>query len=122
MKNDYPETVKLAQEAIESKQGRDTRIYDVRGKSTITDYFMITSAASSPQLKAISESVRVDLKKHGIRDHRMGGSPDSGWVVLDYMDVVIHLFLQETREYYSIEELWEAGDLSDLPAPPVPQS
>jgi ribosome-associated protein len=110
MTKDYPEIIKLAQEAIEDKMGRDIRIYDVRGKSSITDYFMVTSAASSPQLRAIAESVKVGLKEHGIHNYRVGGTPDSGWIVLDFLDVVIHLFLQETRAYYAIEELWEEAD------------
>ncbi len=110
MKKDYPEIVTLAQEAIEDKLGRDVRVYDVRNKSTVTDFFMIASAGSSPQLKAVSESVTVGLKKQGHTTYRKGGEPDSGWIVLDYFDLVIHLFLQETREYYAIEELWEETD------------
>ncbi len=109
-KTGYPEIVGLAVEAVEAKMGRDVKVYDVRGRSSITDFFLVASAASGPQLKAISESVSVGLKKNGIHAHRKGGEPDSGWIVLDYIDLVIHLFQQEKREYYAIEELWEEKD------------
>lgn len=96
--------------AIEDKLGNDIRIYDVRRRSSITDYFVVASAGSKPQLKAISEHVNVSLKKQGVASVRRGGEPESGWLFLDYVDVVIHLFLPETREYYAIEELWEGKD------------
>jgi ribosome-associated protein len=109
-KSKYPKTIELAVAAIEEKMGRDVLVYDVRGKSTITDYFVVASAASPPQLKAILENINGSLKEEGIRSYRRGGDPASGWLVLDYLDVVIHLFLQETRVYYAIEELWEEKD------------
>ena len=104
---EYPETVALAKQAIEDKLGQDVRIYDVRGKSSVTDFFMVASAGSGPQLRAIAEELTVNLKKSGIGAHRKSGDPESGWIVVDYIEVVIHLFLKETREYYAIEELWE---------------
>lgn len=110
MKKDYPEIVALALTAIEDKLGRDVRVYDVQGKSSVTDFFVIASAGSGPQLKAIEQSVNVCLKNNGIKSYRRGGDPDSGWLVLDYFDVVIHLFLDQTRKYYAIEELWEEKD------------
>jgi len=102
--------VKLITAAIEEKLGQDICIYDVRGMSSITDYFVIASAGSAPQLKAISEHINVSLKKQGIASTRRGGEPDSGWLFLDFVDVIIHLFLKETRAYYAIEELWEGKD------------
>lgn len=109
-KSKYPEIVTLAVSAIEDKLGKDVKVYDVRGKSSITDFFLVASAASAPQLKAISQSISVGLKQEGVMAHRKGGEPDSGWIVLDYIDMVIHLFLHEKRTYYAIEELWEGKD------------
>lgn len=106
-KDEQAGLVELITVAIEEKMGRDVRVYDVRGRSSITDCFVIASAGSAPQLKAISEHINVSLKKKGISSTRRGGEPESGWLFLDYIDVVIHLFLQETRAYYAIEELWE---------------
>lgn len=106
MNKEYPETVNLAVAAIEDKLGRDIKVYDVRGKSSVTDYYIVATAASSPQLRAVSEHINVSLKKLDIRSHRRGGDPESGWLVLDYIDAVIHLFTQEQRDYYAIEELW----------------
>lgn len=105
-KSEIPETVKLATSAIEDKLGRDIKVYDVRGRSSITDFFMVASVSSPPQLRAVAEHLNVSLKKEGVMAHRKGGDPESGWIVVDYIDVVIHLFLQEKREYYAIEDLW----------------
>ena len=76
---DQPKAVALAQEAIEDKLGRDIEIYDVRGRSSVTDYFMIASAASVPQLKAIGESIGASVKSAGSIPHSKSGEPESGF-------------------------------------------
>jgi ribosome-associated protein len=100
------EIARRAREAMLSKKGSDILIIDVRGISTMTDYFMVVSGGTSPQLKALSNAVIKDLKADGVTCYRRSGVPDDGWVVLDYGDVVMHIFLRELRDYYAIEELW----------------
>ena len=91
---------------IEDKKGQDLVILDVRGLSSVTDFYVITTGTSSPHLKSLAEELMVRLKEDNIRCYRQSGTADSGWVVLDYVDVVIHLFSPEQRDYYALERLW----------------
>lgn len=84
---------------LEDGKAVDVKIYDVRGKSGFTDFFVVATGAAAPHLKAL---VR-DLPKA----NRVSGEPDSGWVVADYIDVVVHVFSAEARAYYALEKLWE---------------
>ncbi len=81
-------------------------ILDVRGLSTVTDYYVIATANNKPHLKALAGEVEESLEKEGTRAFRVGGTPESEWVVVDYFDAVIHLFTANTREYYGLESLW----------------
>lgn len=88
---------------------------DVAEHSSITDYFLVVSGSSPPHLKALFQVVQRDLKDRDVRCHRKSGTPDGGWMVLDYIDVVIHIFLEELRTYYAIEELWNQAPRVALP-------
>ncbi len=80
---------------------------DLREISTFTDFFVICSAASEPQLKAIAGEIEARLKEdHKIRAAAVDGFPASQWIVLDYMQVVVHVFHKEKRAFYSLEDLW----------------
>jgi iojap-like ribosome-associated protein len=79
---------------------------DIREVSTIADYFVICSAESDRQIRAVVESIDEDIKKKTGVDPRIEGTPDTGWVVLDYGDVVVHVFSEEQREFYRLERLW----------------
>jgi ribosome-associated protein len=72
----------------------------------VTDYYLVVSGSSAPHLRALADEVQYTLKKEGITAHRRQGNPESGWIVVDYFDVVIHIFAAQTRQYYAIEELW----------------
>jgi ribosome-associated protein len=89
-----------------SKKGEDVVILDVRGLSTVTDYYLLATANSPPHIKAVAAEIERELKKENRRCYRMAGSPDSEWVVADYLDAVIHIFTPKTREYYALERLW----------------
>jgi len=103
---------------LDERQAGNVVIKDVRGLSSVTDYYLVASGLSGPQLKAMADAVQVGLKQEGVHCHRRGGDVESGWMVLDYFDVVIHLFLQTTREYYALESLWEQSP--SIERPPVP--
>ena len=102
-----------AAEAGRDKQAADVVVLDVAALLTITDYFVICSVASGPQLKAVTEAVE-DRVRTGLdrRPVRREGDADGGWLLLDYIDVVVHVFGEEEREYYDLERLW-----SDAPRP-----
>ncbi|MGD9873008.1 MAG: ribosome silencing factor [Kiritimatiellia bacterium] len=94
-------------EALISKKGEDLMVLDVRGLSSVTDYFVIVTGGSAPQLRALSSDLERTLKeKHGTASSFRAGDPESGWMVVDYFDVVFHIFSREKREYYDLERLW----------------
>ena len=79
----------------------------MRGISTFTDFFVICSATSEPQLKAVAGEISTRLKEeYKIKAVAMDGFPASQWIVLDYLQVVVHIFHQEKRPFYSLEDLW----------------
>jgi ribosome-associated protein len=93
--------------AAGDKKAGDIVVLDLRGISTFTDYFVICSANSEPQLKAISSSIREQIREQfGRKPIAEDGYPASQWIILDYGDVIVHLFQGEKREFYSLESLW----------------
>jgi ribosome-associated protein len=82
---------------------------DISPVSTFTDFFVIATATSPRQLNALIDSLDVDLRDEGIRPGRTEGAPDSGWVLMDFGDAIVHLFSREMRAYYNLEGLWSKG-------------
>ncbi|MBQ2713155.1 MAG: ribosome silencing factor [Clostridia bacterium] len=99
--------LKEMQTALEDKKGRDILVLDVRGKTSVCDYFIIASGSSSSQVRALSESIEERLGKLGVEKKRREGFTDGRWVVLDYGDVVVHIFQDEMRLFYHLETLWK---------------
>jgi ribosome-associated protein len=95
-----------ARKILNEKKGANIRLLDVRKRSEVTDYYLVVSGNSPPHLKAMFSEVQRVLKDEGVHCYRRSGDPDCGWLVLDYVDVIIHMFLPDAREYYAIEELW----------------
>jgi ribosome-associated protein len=91
---------------LEDNKGENVAVFDVHDKSSITDYYVVVSGNSAPHLKALSEEVMHKLKEKGETCYRNGGVSEGGWLVLDYVDVIIHIFSTQAREYYAVEELW----------------
>ena len=81
-------------------------LLDVRGQCSFADFFVICSGESPRQVRAVSDEIEGALKKEGVLPHHREGSLDSGWILLDYSDVIIHIFGAEERDYYKLEELW----------------
>ncbi len=96
----------LAVEAMQSKKAVDVTVIDVREVSGVTDYFVIGTGESSLQVRAVAEAVREQLKDEGERPWKREGMEHNQWVVLDYVDVVVHIFDRERRDYYDLERLW----------------
>lgn len=95
-----------AARAAAGKQARDIRVLEVRDLIVITDYFVICSGATDRQVKAIVEGVEEELRAAGRRAARREGERQLRWVLLDFADVIVHVFLEEEREYYELERLW----------------
>ena len=81
-------------------------LLDIRGVVSFADYFVILTAGSTRQVSALEEDLVSSLKEAGVSLHHREGAPASGWVLLDFSDVIIHIFGEEQREYYQLEELW----------------
>ena len=91
---------------LDEKIASDIRIYDISGVSTLADFMIVATCTSAPHLKALASELHVRLKQLGEEGTRECGDPESGWIVFDAFDVIVHLFVQEMRDYYRIEELW----------------
>ena len=106
-RDDVLEWAALAALAADDKQGRDTVVLEVGAVLAITDFFVITSATNSRQVRTIAEAVEERLKLDGgPAPVRVEGRSDLTWVLLDYGDLVVHVFLEETRRFYDIERLY----------------
>jgi len=101
------ELAKACVNAAVEIQAENIRAWDMRGISSLTDYMIVCSGSSKPHLRAIIRDVAgLVIEKHGAKPASSEGKLDSGWVVLDYIDVMVHVMDTETREFYGLEELW----------------
>ena len=96
----------LCVRAALKKKALDLIILDIRGISSFADYFIICSGTSNRQVQAIAGSIELDLKKEGIYPLGIEGFNEGTWILLDYDDIIIHVFYQPLREFYEIERLW----------------
>lgn len=107
MKKQSPrQLAKLCRTIAADKKAHDIVILDVRKISSVTDYLVICSGTSEPHLKAIADEIGRRLRETGIRASHHDGYPQSRWVVMDYGDVMVHIFHPELREHYALEHLW----------------
>ena len=100
------EIINIAVAVAREKKAENILTLDMRGLSSIADYFFFCSAENTRQVKAIVEEISGQLKKRGTGVKRIEGLRESRWVVMDCGDLLLHMFLAEAREYYSLETLW----------------
>jgi len=98
-------------EAASDKLANDILLLDMRNICDFADYFVICSAESSKQIQAIYEEVESKLKKAAVKPLHFEGSTGSGWVLLDYGSLIIHIFSPEARQLYQLEKLWEQANM-----------
>ena len=106
---DSGEVARLAVDLASDKQAEDIIMLDIRPLTGFADYFVIMSAESGRQLEALQEDLVKALKDSGVSLHHREGTAQGGWILLDYSDVIIHLFGTEEREYFHLEQLWSAA-------------
>ena len=108
------EAVKVAYKALDDKMGIDIKVIDIGRLSPIADYFVIASASNSSQLRAMAEAVEEELhKKCNIQKTHIEGVQTKSWILLDFSDIVVHLFNEEDREFYNIERIWADAEIID---------
>ncbi|GAB4147828.1 MAG: ribosome silencing factor [Candidatus Promineifilaceae bacterium] len=97
-------------ESILDKKGADILLLDIRSKSIFTDYFLLCNGDNPRQLKALADAIAEDAKYKG-ETYAWGveGDPESGWVLVDFGDLIVHIFAPEKRSYYNLEDLWSSG-------------
>jgi ribosome-associated protein len=100
------ELAELVAETLDEKKGQDIVLLDVSELLWITDTFVIVSGGSNRQVQTLAEAVEERLKAEGVRPLRIEGKREAEWVLLDYGDVVVHVFQPATRDYYALERLW----------------
>ncbi len=104
--------VRHAAHAALDKMAVDVTVLDVQGLSTVADYFLVCGGRSTTHIQTIADAIREAMKTEGTRPHHAEGIPESGWVLLDYGTLLVHIFLEDTRAYYALERLW--GDAPEL--------
>ncbi|HEY2343217.1 MAG TPA: ribosome silencing factor [Chthoniobacteraceae bacterium] len=98
---------RLCAEYASNKKAEDVLVLDLRGISSLADFFVVCSGTSEPHLKAIAAEIEDKMRdEHALRPHNVDGRPLSQWIVVDYYDVLVHIFHAEKRAFYSLEDLW----------------
>ena len=101
------ETKQKIAAVLADKKADDIKTYDLRAKpNALADVTLVATAKSPPHLKALAASVQNEMRKSGAASARTSGDHESAWIVIDYGDVMAHIFTDEAREYYEIEKLW----------------
>ena len=100
------EMVGVAVKALDSKKGKDIRVLYTGDQTTLADYFIICNGTSNTQVKALADAVEEAMSKNGEEPHHVEGHRGGQWTLLDYSSVVVHVFTEEAREFYSLERLW----------------
>ena len=113
------EIARLAAQAAIDKKGEDVRILDVRGICSFTDYFVIMSGRSTRHVQGLADAVDTALSSKKLKSTNTEGLQEGHWVLLDYDDVVVHIFYWETRPFYNLEGLWHDGVEVPLDEPDV---
>ena len=108
------ETAKMAVKALDSKKALDIKVIKIQDISAIADYFVIATGTSSTHVKALADEVEAQLDEAGISASHVEGYRSNSWILLDYVDVVVHVFSDEAREYYDLERLWQDGEIIDI--------
>ena len=102
------ELIKIAANALNEKKGRELLAVKISDLTVLCDYFLFCTAKSSTHIRALCDEVEVKLKENGVMPHHVEGKT-TGWIALDYGDVIIHIFTPNEREYYGLDRMWSDG-------------
>ncbi len=111
------EQAKETAKILSEKKGLDIKVIEISDVSVIADYMVIATGNSSTHVKALADEVEEQLDDMGVSVSHIEGYRSNSWILLDYIDIIVHVFSNEAREYYDLERLWEDGtdvDISDI--------
>ena len=114
--SDAKNMVKLCVHALEEKKAADIRVLDIEKITTIADYFIIASGSNRNQVQAMADSVEEEMGRAGFQAKNVEGYRNANWILLDYGDVVLHIFDEENRLFYDLERIWRDGTEVDKDA------
>lgn len=103
------ELARIAYDALDEKLGKDIRIIKINEISVIADYLIIANGTNSSQIAALSDNVELKMQQNGIGNKRIEGNKNSSWILMDYGDVIVHIFSPEDRLFYDLERIWRDG-------------
>ena len=107
--NESIQMVKLAYEALDSKKGEDIKVIEIGDITSIADYFVIANGTNPSQVDALVDAVDEALGRGGFEPKRVEGVRSAGWILMDYGDIVVHVFSKEDRLFYNLERIWRDG-------------
>lgn len=108
------ETIEKIVKALDSKKAQNIKVVKISDLTILADYFVIANGNSTTQTKSLADEVDFKLSKEGIKPTRTEGYSSASWIVLDYSDIIVHVFCKDTREYYQLERLWADGEEVDI--------
>ena len=108
------EMISVAVAALDSKKGKDIRVLHIEEQTSLADYFVICNGTSTTQVRALADAVEEAMSKVGEEPHHIEGHHGGEWTLLDYSSVVVHVFTEEGREFYSLERLWSDAAPVDI--------
>ena len=108
------EKLKVIVKALDSKKADDIQVISIGDLTIVADYFVIANGTSNTHTKSLAEEVEFKMSQQGIEPLRTEGYQGSTWIVLDYGEVVVHVFYKETRDHYNLERLWSDGKNIDI--------
>lgn len=114
--NNIKEMVKLCCNALEDKKAIDLKVIDISKVTAIADYFIIASGSNSNQVQAMADNVDETMGRAGYEAKQIEGYNSANWILMDYNDIVVHVFDGENRKFYDLERIWRDGELVDLTA------
>ena len=108
------EMAKLAIQALEDKKAEDIRVIDISEVSVVADYFLIASGNNRSQIQAMADNVQETLGRAGFEMRQVEGYGTANWILLDYGDIIVHIFDKENRLFYNLERIWRDGKAIDV--------
>ena len=112
--NNIEQMLKNAVNSLEDKKGEDIKVIDISQISPISDYFIIASGSNRNQVQAMADAVEESMHKNGYHLKQVEGYDSANWILMDFIDIVVHIFDRESRNFYDLERIWRDGKIVEV--------